>query len=241
MHERVYKFFCETCNKGFVRKDSYKTHRVSHLKPDNGPNGRGKQEATLKCKLCDNLYVTAGALRVHTRRIHDGLGPEPRKYGCEICGQMFHRTKGLEEHVRAKHEGKKDFFCEYCNLPFAWNKSLERHNNQNHLQNSCDECIETFFTCQELIDHQKSKHQAPPINCKICKLEFPKLDLLLKHSANMENIGVCYHLQTMMKPKFICDCCNEDFTCKNKLEKHLKDHKKKLAKVEQVFVDGVDR
>ena len=189
VHERVFKFFCDFafCGKGFVRKDSYKIHRVLHLKP---VSGRSKQEATLKCKQCDNLYVTPGALRVHTRKVHDGLGPEPRKFGCEICGQMFHRSKGLEEHVRAKHEGKKDFFCEFCNIPFAWQKSLERHNNQYHLQNSCDECIETFFSCKELINHQKYKHKASPLNCAKCGLEFPKLDLLQKHVTNIETIGV---------------------------------------------------
>ena len=78
----------------------------------------------------------------------------------------------------------------------------------------CKQCCKTFCTEEDLLRHDKSKHNREPVSCKTCDKKFPK------------NSDLEFHLETEHEiPKtFKCDKCDMAFMLTWRLNKHMSIH-----------------
>ena len=86
----------------------------------------------------------------------------------------------------------------------------------------CTKCPKKFCTKNDLIRHEKSKHdKGAHVKCKSCEKEF------------LKNSDLELHLEKEHKiPKtFKCDRCDMDFMLKWRLEKHSSVHQENFGKI----------
>lgn len=103
---------CDTCGKGFARKDKLTLHYRTHTgyKP-------------YKCNYCEKCFTQRNYLVMH-ERIHSGEKP----YCCVYCGKCFNQDASLRIHIRS-HTGERPYVCRICNNGFISKASLKLHVN----------------------------------------------------------------------------------------------------------------
>ncbi|KRT82947.1 zinc finger protein [Oryctes borbonicus] len=101
---------CDTCGKGFARKDKLILHYRVHTgyKP-------------YKCSYCEKSFTKKDYLVMH-ERIHSGEKP----YCCVYCGKCFNQDASLRIHVRS-HTGERPYICRICNNGFVSRAALNLH------------------------------------------------------------------------------------------------------------------
>jgi len=133
---------CRYCDKTFASKIKLTAHVKTHT------NGR-----PYSCRHCGKSYCTDTALRNHeashdrSKRILNSLalkGPvinrhEKERYPCTFvnCSRVFAREMLVEDHVRREHFDERTF--------------------------RCSRCEEQFYSVEMLRDHERWKHQHPPL------------------------------------------------------------------------------
>jgi len=118
-HEKVFRFTCPTCNKGFNQLYHYKGHLASH-----------HDILSEKCKLCSSTFRYQRSLKDHIQSAHEGA-----KLKCLIapCESVFSSHRALREHTRAEH-ARSRLECDKCEKFFKWRSSLKYHKSHAHQQ-----------------------------------------------------------------------------------------------------------
>lgn len=104
-------FFCEYCNKGFVKQASLYVHYRLHA---------DRQHV---CTKCGRFFEDEKAFAMH-ENTHAGCG----KYTCKKCEETFTRRQQYMQHL----DGHKKYDCLMCGQKFSTNKMLEQHNKNIH-------------------------------------------------------------------------------------------------------------
>eukprot|EP00088_Acartia_fossae_P056265 TRINITY_DN6550_c0_g1_i7.p1 TRINITY_DN6550_c0_g1~~TRINITY_DN6550_c0_g1_i7.p1 ORF type:complete len:376 (+),score=11.07 TRINITY_DN6550_c0_g1_i7:48-1175(+) len=140
IHSGAKPFTCETCSKGFSRKDKlqrhmkihtgekrfecmycpYKTyeksHHIKHLRVHTN-------ERPYACQVCNYKAKSSSQLTVHMRK-HSGISPF---VCCETnCKSVFRTKSDLTRHQRI-HSEEKPFSCEVCNHRVYFKANLKAH------------------------------------------------------------------------------------------------------------------
>ncbi|XP_028162491.1 zinc finger protein 431-like [Ostrinia furnacalis] len=160
------KFFCDICEKGYVKKDGLR----SHLKID---HGFGK---VLKCKVCKKKFIRASKLKNHMVK-----HTKEKNFCCDQCGSKFVTQAGLVYHVRL-HTGERPFVCELCDERFVSASRLMEHKHRKHFgpTKQCSICPKKFVKSSQLKTHMY-RHSNPhsklysgadiqPVFVETCKL-----------------------------------------------------------------------
>ena len=97
---REKKYFCDTCNQGFIFEDSVIIHKdTKHVKH--------------VCYICGLEYTSASGLKEHMIIEHK-IGSEMKNWICDICAHSAPTKKSLQIHTARKHAVDKHKKCPYC-------------------------------------------------------------------------------------------------------------------------------
>ncbi|KAK8754187.1 hypothetical protein OTU49_014758, partial [Cherax quadricarinatus] len=190
IHRRNHDSQCEACGKIFQTKSSLDMHmKLKHT------------EKTIPCPLCPRMFPFKFLMNKHVAKAHNSSAP--LKHKCDDCD--FHaRTEGaLRIHQRRMHTVV--FNCDVCNssfnTKFAFDEHLALHVGE--LEFSCQLCMQTFNSQNDLYFHQKTVHEGSTSGTII---EQPALTGQLHHKILMS---------------YPCEICNIKFPTRKKLSRHL--------------------
>ena len=109
IHLQMKYFQCDKCGLDFSRKESFKTHVLSHqgLKP-------------FQCHICQKSFLVKRSLVRHS--CQKALAPAPT---CRVCGKIFEKRKSLLQHEQIHLEPSRQ--CFKCGQLFKWQASLNKH------------------------------------------------------------------------------------------------------------------
>ncbi|KPJ14825.1 Zinc finger protein 26 [Papilio machaon] len=144
--EKQPSFFCDICNKGYVRKNGLRTH----LKTD---HDFGK---VLNCNWCNKKFDAVSRLKNHIVK-----HTRERNFSCEQCGGKFVTHAALIYHIRL-HTGERPFPCDMCDESFLSASRRMEHKRRKHIgpTEECPVCHVKFITSHQLRKHVQ-RHSNP--------------------------------------------------------------------------------
>lgn len=111
------KFYCDICNKLFIRKLSMQNHRMSlHVDPKDWP---------FQCADCGQRLPHKGRLEIH-KQSHS------QENYCSVCGKTFRSRQNLQIHMNI-HTDARPFVCKVCSKAFNDRSGLHSHLKQHEV------------------------------------------------------------------------------------------------------------
>lgn len=98
---------CDLCTDSFIYKHQLNSHRKNHF-PE-------VSSETLNCEICNKIYSSRGALRLHHRKKH---APNPLIYQCVFCSTRFLTDHGLKAHI-ISHINERPVICKLCGKEYS--------------------------------------------------------------------------------------------------------------------------
>jgi uncharacterized C2H2 Zn-finger protein len=214
---------CETCEKSFSRKSALRRHTIENCNADN-------KVFVLGCDGCETTFIRTHDLSRHQKKRDnpDGSG----KFNCTICDKKMCNRKLLMVHIKAKHDDCKQslnefeeiiesrgverietFECEFCGKRFNREDSVMMHKVTHNVVDKlqCENCENTFSLKKNYKRHQKEalfEDKTPKHVCYICEKICCTGKLLSGHMSSFHK-------------KMSCPICNQSFTFKHNLERHV--------------------
>ncbi|XP_055637224.1 zinc finger protein 497 isoform X7 [Toxorhynchites rutilus septentrionalis] len=141
---------------------------------------------------------------------------EGEEGSCPLCNKTFSRKSSLLNHIR-NHTAEKKYICEYCQKGFSQQANLRNHVriHTNERPYVCVDCGKAFTQITNLNNHRRLHTGERPYVCieANCGRSFAQV-------TNLNN-----HMKTHHKTQQFLTCpvlgCNEGFTMKNQLTKHM--------------------
>ena len=211
---------CLKCGEIFTMKKNLKRHEreVCPATPD-------EKVYVLGCDFCEATFIRRSDLKRHTLN-------RSAKFSCNLCENMFcsnklflaHKEKvhGGVSHVGEPMKGKvtidighevKLFCCDLCGKSFGKEKTLFVHRSTHTDEKGfeCCDCGTKFSVSSNLRRHKKEavfSDGSPKNCCSLCEQVFCTGKLLSSHIISMHK-------------KFTCPVCDQSFTKKHNLERHV--------------------
>ena len=241
---------CDDCDETFSREDSFKDHkRYQHSKSRDSVKTwkclkcgeiftmkknltRHEREVcpmhdakiyVMGCDFCEATFIRSSDLKRH--RINRST-----KFSCNLCENMFCSKKTFLAHKEKVHGGvshvgepgkvtidigheAKLFCCDLCGKSFGKEKTLFLHRSTHTDEKGyeCCDCGTKFSAATNLRRHKKEAVFAdgsPKNCCSLCEQVFCTGKLLSSHIISMHE-------------KFTCPVCDQSFTKKHNLERHV--------------------
>ena len=175
------------------------------------------------CSQCEFSTTRNDSLKIHTRRVHEGLGTFP----CSQCDFSSTRKDTLKNHTQRVHEGLIESFpCNQCDFITNLESNLRRHTRGNHTQQAmgeshmCDYERCTYITLKksELTTHIETKHEGIiRFRCEFmnCTFGTNKRKSLKEHTMR-------HTVKRHSKETFRCIFCAKTFMMKKHEQTHIR-------------------
>ena len=96
METNVYKYYCDTCNRGSNSNSDF----LKHIKSKKHERGGLKPK---KCNICNYEYFNHWNLKQHILTQHSSIDERKKhRYYCEICDIVFFYKLYMEMHMKGK-------------------------------------------------------------------------------------------------------------------------------------------
>ena len=151
-------------------------------------------------------------------------------YKCSTCNIFFEKEADFRQHIQQEHENMPNqdlsfFKCLYCPSTYLNQIHLDKHMETVHIINNSQETTPLKPRYQILNKQLSQFPQQPIFKCQICDLKFPREDLLNLHKINDHNMqSYVSQQQHALKTNNFCKFCQNNFSNKQQLEKHMKIH-----------------
>uniref|UniRef100_A0A182SBS9 C2H2-type domain-containing protein n=1 Tax=Anopheles maculatus TaxID=74869 RepID=A0A182SBS9_9DIPT len=201
-------FRCEYCELSFFNTRQLNNHRRNHQLEE--------------CPVCKKTTI-ARYMKEHIALNHPQANvlPEKRLYKCDQCEKIFYCKTLLIDHQR-NHQTKE---CPFCKQLIK-SRVLSMHIARKHSASvppsdrgpfRCDQCVKTFVTKPQLVDHQRD-HVVK--NCPVCSVKLlarcMKKHMARKHPPDGGNRGLVRLFQ--------CEQCDKSYSHKRSLALHQTNH-----------------
>ena len=214
-HEKIHAgkkpYACHVadCSSAFLKK----TQLYSHLLAAHDIS------TPFKCEVCNTNFTTQSHLNRHTQNQHLS------RFMCTDCYEMFDMFSALQKHISKTH--KKKPHCARCSLSFSSKSNLNSHIARCHISeegtgSSTQSSVElkTEVVYPEQVDNS-SDNLISTDSTDYHNIQYSEdVDDIFEE----DKTEICKDervLQTEVKV-FNCKTCNETFTSKTLLTKHMK-------------------
>ncbi|GAB6030107.1 hypothetical protein CHUAL_005786 [Chamberlinius hualienensis] len=219
------KFNCEICNKKCSSYSGLCQHRKLHM----------VREKRNVCHLCGYASSRKGDLNKHLTNVHGYVPPKisnnsvststklftgkTTEYKCQHCDYKTKIRVRWRNHLAAQHridwQGNSlepTVYCDQCDFKCLLQYQLAGHKAKMHPTKlyECEECDHVTHLKANLDVHIKSKHRDDrPFVCQACAFT-------TKTSSQLKS-----HMRSHSNEKFLCDLCNNSYSSKQHLKRHL--------------------
>ena len=114
-HDKIFKYMCQMCQKGFNQAIQYRCHCAKHLKV-----------SLQRCSYCGKDFRSPGCLKEHVLICKENPNHVDAQFVCPVCSSSFSTRCSLQYHKRGKHQPPK-YHCSKCWKSYAWRSSLRAH------------------------------------------------------------------------------------------------------------------
>ena len=114
VHEKISKFKCDQCPKGFYDKHKLENHLRTH-----------SGEKPFECDQCDKKFAQKYHVTRHINIVHKKI----KNYKCKYCGKKFAQKQSMTQHTRI-HTGEKPYQCNKCDKRFMRNADCKKHQRE---------------------------------------------------------------------------------------------------------------
>ncbi|XP_063224821.1 gastrula zinc finger protein XlCGF58.1-like isoform X4 [Bacillus rossius redtenbacheri] len=221
---------CDLCHRTYSTKKSLKEHVKKHFQPRAACAECGKvyknehvlrthmrlhaRKRQRQCRLCDQSFVFAAALKQHVREEHGQA--VAAALSCAACGKVCRSQHRLRLHTashdRARH-GLATHVCQACGRSFKQRENLRIHERHVHQgapkRHICERCGAMFHSTTKLKIHMLKHTGERPFACETCGLRFGT-----RHRLN--NHLVCH---SDARP-YSCHVCGKTFKRQRNLGMH---------------------
>lgn len=108
VHDKVIRFKCSQCEKGFISSFALKRHNMTHV---------GTNET---CQHCHVTFLSSRGLGKHISQSH-----KDKVFFCKDCNKVFKNRKAKTSHYKRVH--CESVMCPECNKTFKLNHNFEIH------------------------------------------------------------------------------------------------------------------
>lgn len=219
------KFSCSVCSYSHRNEDYVMLHMNIH---------EGKNEN--QCRFCNKEFTT----KISTIR-HMEVHLDTKKYQCDKCGLCFSQTTVLYNHKLQHEAEEKPLSCEICNQIFKTKRTFRHHmvtHQADRPRYSCEFCGKTFTEKYTLKVHKRT-HPEAGITPSTTGGQYQQqqehhyqdqsynqnqMDYI-QSNIQPTNSQTTNTSTSSSVPKFSCIICDQPFTTKDHLNKHMeKEH-----------------
>ena len=222
VHEGV-KHHCNICWSSLTSKQQLKVH-MRNKHPETLEEHEKKQQVKhqFSCEICEFKTFHKSSIKHHMKSVHH---KEDKNKWCKVCEQNISYNY-FKAHMKAVHEGVR-FFCDVCDKSYKDKKNLKYHLKMNH-----PETME---------DQEVKKETMTQYSCEICEFKSPHYSGVHHHMKGIhdkekklkycsiceKDVSVLYYAKHIksahqLGSRFSCDQCNQSYTEKGSLQKHVK-------------------
>ncbi|XP_036336085.1 serendipity locus protein delta-like [Rhagoletis pomonella] len=169
-----------------------------------------------QCRFCEKEFTT----KISTIR-HMEVHYNSKKYQCDKCGLCFSQTTVLYNH-KLQHEAEEQpLQCEICSQVFKTKRTYRHHmitHREDRPRYNCEYCPKTFTEKYTLKIHKRTHPEA----VESSEITQSQLQNSLQHDEGP--LCASEKIQSQ-ETKFNCIICDQEFTVKDHLNKHMeKEH-----------------
>lgn len=228
--KRVIQYTCLLCKKKFHTRKMLYQHKKMHIKVK-----------IFKCKMCNNSYSDAGALKAHKEEDHKG---ESEEVSVDANRELIkNEMMGNQSSVQESPEifAGKPLYCHVCHKGYSSEGSLDRHMKLHENGSSifaiqkpsnpgmfyCNICGKAFTSFASFTRHKgwHSRNASEPTPKSEALSSSDNAPDLIKSSEPQKTSGAVEANDFKLSPSFACPLCSKKFASQKNLKIHVHYHK----------------